>query len=389
MATRRPRFLSIDGAQALAKRRVPRSVYQFIEGGTEGALTVRANRQAYEQVTFVPRAAVLVPSPDLSVTVLGCELSMPVVVAPAGMIRIAHRGGEVAAASAAGRLGTAVGVSTLSSYPIEEIAGSTAGPVWYQLYFAGGRAGAEIAIDRAKQAGCRALLVTVDLAASARREQAFPGGEIPSRVDLRNALRYAPQLVVKPQWLYDFLRDGLHIDVPNVRVSPDGPPLSAAAASASMRASAPTWADLVWIREQWSGPIAVKGILSADDARRTRDAGVEAVIVSNHGGNALDSLPATLRVLPDIVGAVGDDLEVLMDGGIRRGSDVVKSLALGAKAVLVGRSYIWGLAAGGEEGVFQALRILRDGVSRTLGLLGCATLAELDGSFVAVPRSWD
>jgi isopentenyl diphosphate isomerase/L-lactate dehydrogenase-like FMN-dependent dehydrogenase len=381
----RQKFLSIDGAQALAKRRVPRSVYEFIEGGTEGRLTVHENRRAYEQVMFQPRAGVFVPQPDLSVTVLGCELSMPIIVAPAGMIRLAHRGAEVAAARAAGALGTAVGVSTLSSYPIEEIAAAASGPVWYQLYFAGGRAGAEIAIDRAKKAGCGALLVTVDLAASARREQALPGGEIPTRVDLRNALRYAPQLVVKPGWLYDFLRDGLRIDVPNVRVTPDGPPLSAAEASASMRTSAPTWSDLEWIRAQWPGPIAVKGVLSADDARRARDAGAEAVIVSNHGGNALDSVPATLHVLPGIVGAVGGDLDILMDGGIRRGADAVKALALGAKAVLVGRSYIWGLAADGEEGVVQALRILRDGVRRTLALLGCPSLAELDDSYIADP----
>jgi isopentenyl diphosphate isomerase/L-lactate dehydrogenase-like FMN-dependent dehydrogenase len=255
--------------------------------------------------------------------------------------------------------------------------------VWYQLYFAGGRAGAEVAIDRAQRAGCRALLVTVDLAASARREQSFPGGEIPARVDVRNALRYAPQLVVKPRWLFDFVRDGLRIDVPNVRVTPDGPALSAAAASASMRDSAPTWSDLEWIREQWRGPIAIKGVLSADDARRARDAGATAVIVSNHGGNALDSVPATLHVLPQVVDAVGGDLEILMDGGIRRGSDAVKALALGAQAVLVGRSYIWGLAADGEAGVGQALRILSDGVRRTLALLGCPSLAELDDSFLS------
>jgi isopentenyl diphosphate isomerase/L-lactate dehydrogenase-like FMN-dependent dehydrogenase len=384
----RNHFLSIDGAQALAKRRVPRSVYEFIEGGTEGALTVKANRQAYEEVTFRPRAAVFVPTPDLATTVLGCELDMPVIVAPAGMIGMANTGGEVAAAKAAGELGTAIGVSTLSSYPIDEITAVTTAPVWYQLYFAGGRSGAEIAIDRAKSAGCRALLVTVDLAASARRERSFPGGEIPQAVDLRNALRYAPQMVVRPRWLLDFWRAGMRLDTPNVLVDAQGPALTAAQASASMRANAPTWSDLEWIREQWPGPIAIKGILSPEDARRARDRGVEGIVVSNHGGNALDGLPATLRVLPGIVDAVGHDLEVLMDGGVRRGSDVVKAMALGAKAVLVGRSYIWGLAAGGEPGVYQALKVLRDGVRRTLGLLGCPGLSELDRTFVTVPREW-
>jgi isopentenyl diphosphate isomerase/L-lactate dehydrogenase-like FMN-dependent dehydrogenase len=384
----RNRFLSIDGAQALAKRRVPRSVYEFIEGGTEGALTVRANRLAYEEVTFRPRAAVFVPSPELAVRVLGCDLAMPVIVAPAGMIGMAHTGGEVAAATAAGALGTAIGVSTLASYSIDEISAATPGPVWYQLYFAGGRAGAEIAIDRAKSAGCKALLVTVDLAASARRERSFPGGQIPQAVDLRGALRYGPQMVVRPRWLFDFWRAGMRLDTPNVRVEPEGPALTAAEASASMRANAPTWSDLEWIREQWPGPIAIKGILSPEDARRSRDCGVEGIIVSNHGGNALDGLPATLRVLPDIVEAVGDELEVLMDGGIRRGSDVVKAMALGAKAVLVGRSYVWGLAAGGEPGVRQSLKILRDGIKGTLGLLGCAGVLELDRSFVSLPAGW-
>jgi isopentenyl diphosphate isomerase/L-lactate dehydrogenase-like FMN-dependent dehydrogenase len=382
------RFLSIDGAQALARRRVPRSVYEFIEGGTDGSLTLKANRQAYESVVFRPRAAVFVPEPELAVTVLGSELAMPVIVAPAGMIGMAHTGGEVAAARAAGKLGTAVGVSTLSSYPIDEITAATAKPVWYQLYFAGGKTGAEIAIDRAKSAGCTALLVTVDLAASARRERSFPGGEIPQSVDLRNVLRYAPQMVIRPRWLLDFWRAGMRLETPNVRIDPEGPALSAAAASASMRATAPTWSDLEWIREQWPGPIAIKGILSPDDARRSRDSGVDGIVVSNHGGNALDGLPATLRVLPAIVDAVGDDLEVLMDGGIRRGSDVVKAMALGARAVLVGRSYIWGLAAGGEPGVYQALKILRDGVRRTLGLLGCSGVSELDRSFVGFPEEW-
>jgi isopentenyl diphosphate isomerase/L-lactate dehydrogenase-like FMN-dependent dehydrogenase len=230
--------------------------------------------------------------------------------------------------------------------------------------------------------------VTVDLAASAGRERSFKGGGVPTKIDLKNALLYAPEMVFRPSWLADFLRDGLSLDVPNVQARKGGPPLSVAEASASMRGSAPTWEDMSWIRNLWPGPIMVKGILSADDARRARDSGADAVGVSNHGGNALDSVPPALKVLPPIVDAVGSDVQVLMDGGIRRGSDVVKAVAVGADAVLIGRSYIWGLAAGGGDGVAQVLKIMRDGIQRTLALLGCPTLEGLDRSFCKFPESW-
>ena len=383
-----PRFHSVGHAQHLARRRVPRSVYRYIEGGTEDEYTVRANRAAFAEVTFNPRVAVFHEQRDLHTSVVGQPVALPVVIAPAGYIRLAHRDGEVGAARAAGAMGTAVGVSTLSYYPIEQVAAATRGPVWYQLYFAGGRAGAEIAIERAQAAGCRALIVTVDLAAAAGRERALRGGVIPQRVTLKNVWSYAPELIVRPRWLYDFARDGLRLDVPNVRVERDGPPLSAAAASKSMRQNAPTWADFAWIRDQWSGPIIVKGILSRDDARRAVDTGADAIVVSNHGGNALDGTPATLKVLPGIVDAVGTDVEVLVDGGFRRGVDVVKAIALGARAVLIGRAYIWGLAAGGSAGVERVLAQFRDGIDRTLALLGCPSVTALDRSYVDVPRSW-
>jgi isopentenyl diphosphate isomerase/L-lactate dehydrogenase-like FMN-dependent dehydrogenase len=385
---RRREFRSVDGAQLAAKKRLPKSVYEYVEGGTEGRLTVAANRNSFNEIEFLPRAGIVSDKVDLRTTILGCELSMPVIVAPAGFIRLAHRHGEVGAAKAAGAAGTAIGISTLSSYPIEEIRSATPGPVFYQLYFAGGRTGAELAIERAKDAGCDALIVTVDLAASAGRERSFKGGGVPTKIDLKNALLYAPEMVFRPSWLADFLRDGLSLDVPNVQARKGGPPLSVAEASASMRGSAPTWEDMSWIRNLWPGPIMVKGILSADDARRARDSGADAVGVSNHGGNALDSVPPALKVLPTIVDAVGSDVQVLMDGGIRRGSDVVKAVAVGADAVLIGRSYIWGLAAGGGDGVAQVLKIMRDGIQRTLALLGCPTLEGLDRSFCKFPESW-
>ncbi len=382
---KRTRIGSVNVAQQLARRRLPRSVYSFIEGGTEAESTVADNLRAFRDIEFRPRAAVETADRGLARTVLGDHLSMPVVVAPTGMIRMAHRGAEVAAARAAGKAGTAIGISTLSSYPIEDIAAATTGPVWYQVYFAGGRAGAEIAIDRAQRAGCTALLLTVDLAQAAGRERSLRGGRIPSRVDLKTALAYAPEMLVRPAWTLDFLRDGLRVDTPNVQTTPGGPPLSAAAASASMYGATPTWADLAWIKDQWRGPLAVKGVLSGDDARLAVDHGADAVIVSNHGGNALDGTPATLRVLPEVLGAVGDRTEVLVDGGVRRGADVVKALALGARAVLIGRAYVWGLAAAGEAGVTDILEMFRAGIDRTLALLGCPSIDDLDPSYLRLP----
>ncbi|MDT3440223.1 MULTISPECIES: alpha-hydroxy acid oxidase [unclassified Pseudofrankia] len=378
------RLDSVEDGHRRARRRLPNSVYWFIEGGTEEELTLRENRRAFQEVTFRPRAATAYTNHDLTTTVLGTQLSMPVIVSPAGYIRLAHRGGELAAARAAASAGTAIGVSTLSSYPIAEIAAAGARATWYQLYFAGGRPGAQIAIDAARKAGCTALILTVDLAGTAGRDRRRRANA-PIRVDLRSALTYAPEMVLRPRWLAGFLRDGLGLNVPNVRLTHDGPPLSVAEASASMRRHPPTWDDVSWIRERWDGPIIIKGVLSGDDARRAVDTGAAAVVVSNHGGNALDGTPATLRVLPEVVAAVGNDAEVLLDSGVRRGADVVKALALGASAVLVGRAYIWGLAAGGEEGARQVLEILRHGISTTLSLLGCPSLADLDDTYLRRP----
>lgn len=375
-------------AEQLAKRRLPRSVYDFVRGGTEGELTVNDNLAAFAELEFRPHAAVETRDRVQATTVVGCELALPVIVAPTGMVRIAHRDGERGAASAAGRAGTAIGISTLSSYPIEEITAATSGPVFWQVYFAGGRTGAELAIDRARDAGCRAVIVTVDTAAAAGREERLRGGAIPRQVDLRTALRYAPEMVTKPAWVLDFLRGGLDLATPNVQATRGGPALSAAESSATMRKETPTWADLAWVKERFDGPLIVKGILSVEDARRAVDEGADAIVVSNHGGNALDGSPAALRVLPSVVDAVGDRTEVLFDSGIRRGGDVVKAIALGARAVLVGRAYVWGLAAGGEDGVYDILQSLRRGIDGTLALLGCPSVHDLDHSYVHVPVNW-
>lgn len=376
---------NVDNARRLARRRLPRSVYRFVEGGTDAEVTARDNVAAFAEIGFAPRAGIETSDRQLARRVLGCDLSMPVVIAPAGMIRLAHRDGEVGVARAAGRAGIAMGVSTLSSQPIEDIVAASGGPVWWQVYFAGGREGAAIAIERARDAGCRAVLLTMDLAAPASREVDLRGGRVPTRVDARTAFAYAPEMVTRPAWVRDFLRDGLRIDTPNVQTERGGPPLSVGAASQSMYAETPTWDDLAWVKERFGGPVAVKGVLSAADARRAVDHGADAVIVSNHGGNALDGSPATLRVLPEIVAAVGEHTEVLMDGGVRRGADVVKALALGARAVLIGRAYVWALAARGEPGVGEILESFRAGIDRTLGLLGCTGVDDLDPSFLRLP----
>jgi isopentenyl diphosphate isomerase/L-lactate dehydrogenase-like FMN-dependent dehydrogenase len=375
---------SVAEARRRARRRLPRSVYDYIEGGTGGRTTLRDNARAFSEIALWPRVPAEMGARSLATTVLGRTLSMPVIVSPAGFIRIAHPGGELAAARAAAAAGTAIGISTLSSYAIEDIC-AAAPNVWYQLYFAGGRVAAELAIDRARAAGCSALVLTMDTAASPNRERGHRVRPVPTRVGLAEVLQYGPEMVRTPRWLLGFMRDGLSLNVPNVRTEPDGAPLSVGAASASMMGQGPAWSDLPWIRERWKGPLVVKSLLHPDDARRAVDEGADAIVVSNHGGNALDGAPPSIRALPAVVDAVGDATEVLLDSGIRRGSDVVRALALGARAVLVGRAYVWGLAAGGEKGVTEVLEVLRRELDATLALVGRRSVGELDPSVLVDP----
>ena len=380
--SKRVHIASVDHPRRIAKRRLPKSVYNFVEGGSEAGLSVAANVDGFREIGFRPRVAVDHEKRDLRVTVLGRELSLPVITSPAGFIRIVHPEGEIAVAKAAQSAGTAVAISTMSSRAIEEIT-AVADDVWYQVYMLGGRPATEMAVERAAAAGCRVLLVTVDVAAISRPDR--PGrATIPNKVDLRTALSFAPEMVRKPRWLLNFLRGGLKLEVPNV-VTSDGLTMSVAESSAEIAKYPPTWEDIAWIRERWKGPLVAKGIMTAEDTRRAIDAGVDGVVVSNHGGNSLDGAPATIRVLPEVVAAANGQLEVLLDGGVRRGSDVVKAVALGARAVLVGRPYIWGLAADGEQGARRILEVFRKGIDNTLALLGCSTLDEVDTSHISVP----
>lgn len=381
-----PHVVNINDLRTLARRRVPRVVFDYVDGGAEDEITLRENRRAFEEITFRPRQAVALPRCDLRTRVLGCDLSIPALLAPVGYTRVIHASGEVAAARAAGQAGTAYILSTISGYPLEEVKAASAGPVFYQLYIMGGREVAEGALERARNAGYAGLFVTVDTAVAGMRERDFRNGmkELMGS-GLFGKLRFSPQVLARPGWLASFLLDGGVRPLPNV-VVPGRGPMPLIDVGAALALSTTSWDDLRWIHDVWRGPVIIKGVLTGDDARRAIDEGAAAVVVSNHGGRQLDGVQATLRALPEIVSAVNGQIDVLMDGGIRRGADIVKALCLGARAVLCGRAYAYGLAAAGEAGVARALEILRADLERTLRLLGCPSVAALDRSFISCHR---
>jgi len=384
-----PRVVSIADFRPMARRRLPRAVFDYLDGGAEGEVTLRESCRVYEDITFRPRHAVAFADCGLATRVLGCDLSLPFLLAPVGYSRLMHPGGEVAAARAAGNAGTAYLLSTISGHRLEDVKAASAGPVFYQLYLLGGRGAAEAAIDRARAAGFSALVVTIDTSVSGMRERDYRNGmkELISGTVIEK-LPFLPNVLSHPRWLASFLLDGGMPGLPNV-VLPGKGPMPLVDVTAALAAAAVTWADFHWIREHWRGPIMVKGVLTAEDALRAIDAGAAAISVSNHGGRQLDCVPSSLRALPEVVKAVNGQIEVLMDGGIRRGTDIVKALCLGARAVLCGRAYAYGLAAAGETGVVRAIEILRADLDRALRLLGCPSVAELDRSYVNVPKTWN
>jgi len=384
-----PRVLNIDDLRRAAQRRLPRVVFDYIDGGAEDEWTLRANSLAFEAVTFRPRCAVAVPSCDLRTVVLGTSLPMPLILAPVGSCRLMYPRGEEAAARAAGRAGIICTLSTLSGCRLEDVANASGGPVWYQLYLVGGRDCALAAIERARKAGYSALVVTIDTPVAGLRERDLRNGakELLSG-KLGAMLPFVNQVLTKPRWLAAFLADGGLMRFENVVIPGKGPMLYADV-TAALEQSVVTWEDLKWIRAAWNGPVVIKGVHTREDARRAVDEGADALVISNHGGRQLDDVAATLRVLPEVVASVGDRIEVLLDGGIRRGSDIVKALCLGARAVMVGRAYAYGLGAAGDTGVTRAIEILRADLIRTLKLLGCASTTELDRSYVDVPADWE
>jgi L-lactate dehydrogenase (cytochrome) len=383
-----PRVLNIADLRRLAKRRLPRAVFDYIDGGADGEVTLRENCRVFDAVTFRPRCAVPSSDCDLRTTVLGTNLALPLLLAPVGSCRMFYPRGEVVAAHAAGAAGTAYILSTLSGCRLEEVRAGSTGPVWYQLYLLGGRDVARAVIERARTAGFSALVVTIDTPVAGLRERDVRNGtkELLTR-KLWSMLPFLPQFLARPRWLAGFLSDGGLMNFPNI-VLPGQGPMPYADIAAALEQSTVAWQDLRWIGEAWNGPLVIKGVLTGEDARRAVDEGADALVVSNHGGRQLDGVAPTLRALPEVVAAVNGKAEVLLDGGIRRGSDIAKALCLGARAVLAGRAYAYGLGAGGEAGVARAIQILRTDLVRTLKLLGCASAAKLDRSYVDVPAEW-
>lgn len=381
------RVVNIADLRTAAKKRLPRAVFDYIDGGADAEWTMRENARVFDDVFLRPRSAVATSAVDLRTTVLGTSIDVPFIFAPVGSSRLFYPRGEEVAAHEAGEAGTIYTLSTLSGCAVRDVKAATRGPVWYQLYLVGGRDVAMSAIERARGCGCSALVVTVDTPVAGMRER-----------DLRNGVKelvsgapfamfpYVFQFLARPRWFAGYLRDGGLMSFPNI-VLRDGP-MPYADVGAALEQSMVAWDDLRWIAEAWQGPIVVKGVHTADDARRAIDHGAAAVVVSNHGGRQLDGVAPTLRVLPEVIAAANGRAEVLIDGGIRRGSDIVKALCIGARAVLIGRAYAYGLGAAGATGVAQAIDILRTSIIRTMKLLGCASVRDLDRSFIAMPGNW-
>ena len=382
-----PSAVNISDLRRLAQRRLPRIVFDYVDGGAEAEVTLRDNCGVFDSITLRPRSAVSTPQVDLRTTVLGTTFDLPFLLAPIGSTRMFYPHGEALSARAAGAAGAGYILSTLSGSPLEEVKAAATRPVWYQLYLVGGHDVARAGIERARKAGFSALVVTIDTPVAGMRERDVRNGtrELLSR-RIGAMLPFVPQFLARPRWLARFIADGGLMNFPNVLLP--GGPMAYADVPTALERCAVEWNDLRWIRDAWGGPIVVKGVHTADDARRAVEAGAEGIVVSNHGGRQLDGVAATLLVLPEVVAAVQGRTEVLFDGGIRRGSDIVKALALGARAVLVGRAYMYGLGAAGGPGVTRAIEILRADLTRTLKLLGCASTAALDGSFVDVPSGW-
>jgi heme/flavin dehydrogenase (mycofactocin system) len=378
-----PWFESVAEAQRRAKQRLPKSVYGALVAGSERGVTLFDNEAAFAELGFLPHVAGLHAVRDLSTTVMGQSISLPVVISPTG-VQAVHPDGEVAVARAAASRGTAIGLSSFASKPLEEV--TAANPqTFFQMYWSGTRDQMVARIERARSGGAVGLIVTLDWSFSMGRDWGSPA--IPEQVDLRTMVRYAPEALAHPRWLSAFVkaRQIPDLTVPNLAAIGERGPTFFGAYGEWMQTALPTWADVAWMRDQWDGPFMLKGVGRVDDAKRAVDAGVTAISVSNHGGNNLDSTPAPIRLLPAVAAAVGQQIEVLLDGGVRRGSDVAKALALGARAVMIGRAYLWGLAANGQAGVENVLDILRGGLDSAVLGLGHTSVHDLSASDLVAP----
>jgi isopentenyl diphosphate isomerase/L-lactate dehydrogenase-like FMN-dependent dehydrogenase len=385
------RITSVPHARAIASRRVPAPVRGYVEGGAGNECTLGANVAAVQAVRFRPRVGEASGAPpDLSTTVLGTPVSMPVLLGPIGFTRMMHPDGDVAGALAASGAGTIFTHSSMSGHTMEQVVGAASAPTWFQLYFLGGRDGAARLVGRARELGYSGLVVTLDTAipGDRRRESRYRLSP-PLRLDRQTVQRMAPYALLRPRWLADAARDGFFLDLVNAQGhTRGGTPMGEQEALIRWLGEPATWDDIGWIAERFGGPVIAKGIMTVDDARRAVEVGASALVVSNHGGRQLDGAPATFAVLEQVVDAVGSEIEVLVDGGIRSGADVVRAVALGARAALVGRAWAYGLCAAGRPGVDQVLALLRQDIDRTMRLLGVASIDELDRSLVDGPDVW-
>lgn len=376
-------FETVAIAQQRAKKRLPKSVYSALVAGSEKGLTVADNVAAFGELGFAPHVIGASVKRDLTTIVMGQQVSLPVLISPTG-VQAVHPDGEVAVARAAAARGTAMGLSSFASKPIEEVVAANP-KTFFQIYWLGGRDAIAERVERARNAGAVGLIVTTDWSFSHGRDWGSP--KIPESMDLRTMLRMAPEGLVRPRWFAAYAKTlrppGLR--VPNQGRKGEEGPAFFDAYGEWMGTPPPTWDDIAWLRELWGGPFMLKGVMRVDDAKRAVEAGVSAISVSNHGGNNLDSTPASIRALPAVAEAVGDQVEVLLDGGIRRGSDVVKALALGARAVMIGRAYLWGLGAAGQAGVENVLDILSGGIDSALRGLGHASLKDLTPVDIVTP----
>jgi L-lactate dehydrogenase (cytochrome)/glycolate oxidase len=369
-------FETVAIAQRRAEKRLPSSVYGALVAGSEKGLSSSDNLASFDALGFAPHVAGLSNERSMATTIMGQSVSMPVLISPTG-VQAVHPEGEVAVARAAANRGVAMGLSSFASKSVEEVCG-VCDQVLFQMYWSGDRDTMVQRLDRAKSAGAKGIILTLDWSFANGRDWGSPS--IPERIDLRAALKLAPDVLVRPRWFWSFAKTGHLPDLttPNMSAPGEKPPTFFGAYYEWMQSTLPSWEDVAWLRAQWDGPFMVKGVSRVDDAKRVVDLGATALSVSNHGGNNLDGTPAPLRALPAVVDAVGEQIEILLDGGVRRGSDVVKALALGANAVMIGRAYLWGLAVAGQSGVENVLDIMRGGIDSALLGLGKSSIDQLD-----------
>jgi pre-mycofactocin synthase len=379
-------FETVAVAQRRAEKRLPKSVYMALVAGSEKGLSSNDNVASFDQLGFSPHVAGLANERSMATTIMGQPMSMPVIISPTGAQAV-HPDGEIAVARAATARGVAMGLSSFASRSLEEVCGVNQ-HVLFQMYWSGGRDRMVQRLERARDAGARGIILTLDWSFSNGRDWGSPW--IPDTIDLKAMMRLAPGVLARPYWFWAFVRSGHMptLTTPNMAAPGEKSPTFFNAYYEWMQSELPSWLDVEWLRSQWDGPFMVKGVSRVDDAKRIVDLGASALSVSNHGGNNLDGTLAPLRSLPAIVDAVGDQIEVLLDGGVRRGGDVVKALAIGASGVMIGRAYLWGLAANGQAGVENVLDVIRAGIDSTLLALGKSDIKELDRTDVVTPADF-